>query len=209
MGQSPAKASLQHVDLGARRVAHVYADALLRAARAKGVEDEILAQYDSLVNDLLADQRVEALLSQAAVGRKRRAEIIDKFFATRADPVFTQYLHVLSEHDRLDLIRAGLIELRQLYDEFKGRTRVHVTSAVDLEPAQKDRLVSDIRDSFRIEPVLDVKVDPSILGGLKVLIGDWQYDATVRTRIDNIRNQILARSSHEIQSGRDRFSSAV
>src|SRR5215212_5227506 len=140
MGQSPAKASLQHVDLGARRVAHVYADALLRAARAKGVEDEVLTQYDSLVNDLLADQRVEALLSQAAVGRKARGEVIDKFFAARANPVLTHYLHVLNEHERLDLLRAGLIEFRQLYDVFKGNTRVHVTAAVGLDRAQTDRL---------------------------------------------------------------------
>jgi F-type H+-transporting ATPase subunit delta len=39
-------------------------------------------------------------------------------------------------------------------------------------------------------------------------IGDKVYDATVRTRIDNLRNQLIARSSHEIQSRRDRFSSA-
>ena len=39
-------------------------------------------------------------------------------------------------------------------------------------------------------------------------IGDWLYDASVRTRLENLRNQLIERSSHEIQSGRDRFSSA-
>jgi F-type H+-transporting ATPase subunit delta len=51
-------------------------------------------------------------------------------------------------------------------------------------------------------------VDKDLLGGLKVRIGDTVYDSTVRTRLNNLRNQLIERSSHEIQTGRDRFSSA-
>ena len=46
-----------------------------------------------------------------------------------------------------------------------------------------------------------------LIGGLVVQVGDWLYDASVKARLDQLRNQILERSSHEIQSGRDRFSS--
>ena len=58
------------------------------------------------------------------------------------------------------------------------------------------------------EPVLIPKVDPDILGGLIVQVGDWRYDASVRHQLDIIRNQLIESSSHEIQVGRDRFSSA-
>ena len=50
-------------------------------------------------------------------------------------------------------------------------------------------------------------VDPDLLGGMVVWVGDWLYDASVRSRLESIRNQLIERSSHEIQSGRDRFSS--
>ena len=71
------------------------------------------------------------------------------------------------------------------------------------------RLRVELQKKFQHEPVLILHVDPTILGGLKVRVGDTVYDSTVRTRLNNLRNQLIARSSHEIQSRRDRFSSAV
>ena len=53
---------------------------------------------------------------------------------------------------------------------------------------------------FGREPVLDARVDPDLLGGLMVQVGDWLYDASVRTRLERIRNQLIERSSHAIQS---------
>ena len=60
---------------------------------------------------------------------------------------------------------------------------------------------------LRREPVLELTVDPTLLGGLVVRVGDNLFDGSVRTRIDTLRKQLIERSSHEIQSGRDRFSS--
>ena len=70
------------------------------------------------------------------------------------------------------------------------------------------RLRAELHADFQLEPVLVLHVDPALLGGLKVRIGDTVYDSTVRTRLNNLRNQLIERSSHEIQSRRDRFSSA-
>jgi F-type H+-transporting ATPase subunit delta len=77
-----------------------------------------------------------------------------------------------------------------------------------LQQEFQDRIKNGVRTIFKLEPILVMHVDPSLLGGLKIRIGDKVYDGTVRTKIDNLRNQLIARSSHEIQSRRDRFSSA-
>ena len=60
---------------------------------------------------------------------------------------------------------------------------------------------------MRLEPILDLTLDPELLGGLIVRVGDWQYDGSVSGRLKTLRDHLIARSSHEIQSGRDRFSS--
>jgi F-type H+-transporting ATPase subunit delta len=59
---------------------------------------------------------------------------------------------------------------------------------------------------MRREPVLVPKVDPSIIGGMVLQAGDKVYDHSVRSRLNNIRTQLLARGTHEISTGRDRFS---
>ncbi len=53
--------------------------------------------------------------------------------------------------------------------------------------------------------MLDEQIDPELLGGLIVRVGDWQFDGSVKARLNQLKNQLLERSSHEIQGRRDRF----
>ena len=121
---------------------------------------------------------------------------------------FVAFLHALNDHDRLDLIRSIRRVAHETDDERRGRLRVLVQSAVSLPDNVRGAIVDQVRSVFQLEPVLEARVQPELLGGLKVRIGDIQVDATVRSYLDNMNKQILARSSHEIQSRRDRFSSA-
>ncbi len=57
------------------------------------------------------------------------------------------------------------------------------------------------------EPVLDERVDPGVIGGIVVRIGDTVYDGSIANQLENLRQQIIDRSAHEIQSRRDRFRS--
>ena len=82
------------------------------------------------------------------------------------------------------------------------------SSAVALPEDQKQRLEQELRASLHREPILNLKIEPELIAGLRIRVGDWQYDGSVRTELENIRNEILLGSSHEIQSRRDRFSSA-
>jgi F-type H+-transporting ATPase subunit delta len=74
--------------------------------------------------------------------------------------------------------------------------RVTVTTAVPLPDDQRERLRQELREKYKKEPVLTTKVDPALLGGLVVKVGDWLYDASVRTRLTNIRKQLIERGSH-------------
>lgn len=198
----------QHADVSAERLARVYAEALLGAADAVGQTREVIEDIDSLVDDVLRDHpQLEALLGGAAVGRHARREAIEKAFTGRASDVFVKFLLVLNEHERLELIRPIRVALHELENERQHRVKVHVFTAVPLPADFGERIAGAVRQHFGVEPVLVPHVDPALLGGLKIRIGDRQFDATVRTRLDNLRNQVIARSSYEIQSRRDSFSS--
>jgi F-type H+-transporting ATPase subunit delta len=195
-------------DVGTQRVAKVYAEAILRAAEAQNQEDELYAELESLLNDVLpADPRLEAFLSSGAIGKHAKAEVIRTAFAGRASDLLINTLLVLNDHERLDLLRPIGAAYRQLRDQRAGRIRVVVRSAVPLPDDQRHRLLQQLRDTFHKEPLLETQVDQDLLGGMVVRVGDWLYDQSVRTQLETLRNQIIARSSYEIQSGRDRFSS--
>jgi F-type H+-transporting ATPase subunit delta len=195
-------------DVGAQRIARVYAEALLNAAQKQGQAEQVLSELQSLIVDIFsAEPRFEAFLSSGAIGRDRKAPVIRSVFGPRASEVFTNFLLVLNHHERLNLLRPILVAARDVADERAHRIRVRVRSAVPLPEDQRDHLRANLRKSLGLEPVLVTDVDPEILGGLVVQVGDWQYDSSVRTQLNTLRNQLIERSNYEIQSRRDRFCS--
>jgi F-type H+-transporting ATPase subunit delta len=198
-----------HADVGAQRVARVYAEALLNAAEKRGEVDAVFEQLEALVREVFrADPQFAEFLASGAVGRDKKAAVLRSVFENRAGELFLNFLMVLNHHDRLDLLGLIFDAYRDLRDQRARRIRVRVRSAVPLPDDQRDRLRQELHDTFHLEPLLENEVDPDLLGGMVVRVGDWVYDASVRTQLDTIRNQIIARSSHEIQSGRNRFSAS-
>jgi F-type H+-transporting ATPase subunit delta len=198
----------QFADVSVQRLAKVYAEALLNAAEHVQQVPQVLEELDSLIDDVLkVDPRLEALFSSAVMGRKARAEALEKAFAGQASPIFLNLLLVLNHQERLELIRAIRKAVHDLYDERTRRLHVLVYSAVPLSEEVQGRLAGVVRDQFKREPILNLYVDPALLGGLKIRIGDKQYDSSVRTRVANLGNQLITSSSYEIQSQRNRFCS--
>jgi len=196
-------------DVTAQRIAHVHAEALFAAAQKQGNLEEVLGEMRGLIAEVfVADPRLEIFFSSAAAGRDARRDVIERVFQGRVSATFHAFLQVLNHHERLDLLSPIARELREMYDAHVTRARVYVTTAAPLPEDQVKSIEMELRERLKKEPLLVLKVDPEILGGMKVRIGDLQYDASIRTRIEHLRNQILERSSHEIQSRRDRFSSA-
>ena len=202
------RGSRLEADVGARRVARVYAEALLDEAQQRGQGPELLEELQSLRNDVVrASPDTEEFFTSAAVGRDRKASALRAALGGRASGLLLNFVLVLNDHDRLDLLPAVVTSYRDLLEQRIGQMRVQVRSAVPLEAGQRERLERELREAFRREPILEARVDPDLLGGLVVQVGDWLYDASVRTRLETMRNELMDRSSYEIQVGRDRFSS--
>lgn len=202
--QEPQKSA----DVGSRRVAMIYAEALLNAAQKHGQAAEVLAELQGLVDEVFQKEpQFESFLATGAIGRDRKAQVIQTALLGRASEIFTNFCMVLNDHDRLELLRPILAAARELHEQRSGQIRVTVWSAVALPDDQQDRLRNQLRTTLKREPLVETRVDPELLGGMVVRVDDWLYDASVRNQLETIRTQLIARSSHEIQSRRDRFSS--
>ena len=199
-----------HSDEGStsRRLARVYAESLLNAADKASKADAIEAELEGLLAMLGSNGKIASLLSSKGIQHSQRDPFIKQAFEGKVDPLLLDFIGVLNRKDRLDLLADTAISFRELQDERAHRVRVLVKSPRPLTEEQKETLKSTLHSSLQLTPVLDVKIDPELLGGLVVQVGDEVYDNSVRTRIETLRNQLLSRSSYEIQIGRDRFSSA-
>ena len=81
-----------------------------------------------------------------------------------------------------------------------------VRSAVPLDDGQRSALEARLAGLIGGKPQLKLVVDPALIAGLVVQVGDDVYDASVRTRLTRLRDRLIERKSHEIQSRRDLLS---
>jgi len=197
------------MDVNAQRVAHVYAEAILLAAEKKHQGEALATELaDFITNVYGKEPALETFFVSTGIGRDRKKAVIMRALEGRVSETLLHTILVLNDHDRLELLRQILVELRGLLDEKAGRMRISVRSAVELNAEQQERIKQHLRSDLHKEPVLEITVDPGLLGGMVIRVGDLVYDHSVRARLETIRNQIIARSSHEIQTGRDRFCTA-
>jgi F-type H+-transporting ATPase subunit delta len=207
MTEQKSPASEAPVDVSEQRLARVYAEALLNLCERDNCVAEVLDELRRLLTDVVgSDPALGAFFTSGAVGRHKRNDVLKRAFAEKSHPLVLQFLLVLNEHDRLSLLRDVVHEAVALNERRHRRMPVLVRAAVPLPDDQQQRLVADLRSTFRLEPVLNVTIDPNILGGLIVRVGDFLFDGSVRNRLSVLRKQLVENSSHEIQTGRDRFS---
>ena len=148
--------------------------------------------------------------------RPAKAPVLDAFDLltgqrrTLADfaghPLLVNFLLVLNDHDRLTILPAILFSTLQLRDQRAGRIPVVIHTAVQPTEEQVTRIRETVRTGLNLDAIVETRVEPELLGGVLLRIGDWVFDGSIRTRLEQIRNQILSRGANEIQSGRDRFS---
>ncbi|QDT53578.1 ATP synthase subunit delta [Caulifigura coniformis] len=195
-------------DPSSKAVARVYAVAYLDAAAGAGEQNPV-EELDSFRVDVLSrNPAFEELLSSRAVGADEKAALLDRTVVPRASQFFGNFLKVLARHERLDLIPYIAEEVRAEHERRTNQKRVEVRSALPLTEAQLTEITDRLRSQMNFEPIVRSSVDPTLLGGVIIRIGDTVYDSSLRTRIGVLRNRLRERYLNEIQSGRNRFSSA-
>ena len=106
------------------------------------------------------------------------------------DPLVRNLGALLITRGSVDAVGDVALGYNQLLDERLGRQQIEVTSAVPLEDGEVERIRRFVADLIRKEVVVSSRVDPSILGGVIIQIGDRLLDGSTRTRLETLRRQI-------------------
>lgn len=195
--------------IGMLSVERQYAEAVYGAAQSAQVVESLLEELESVVKNVLdANPKFEAVFHSLRVSVEEKEEMIDRVFGSQTSKLLIHTLKIIARHQRLSLLRGIVQQYRQLYEEDQGLRRVEVRTAAELTSAQEQQLTEHLKQKFKIKPVLIKKVDPNLLGGLVIRMGDSVYDGSVATQLHALRQELIHRSTHEIQSRRDRFSSS-
>jgi len=193
-------------DPSVQSVAKVYAIAYLESAGDSGVE-AATSELASFVDQVLSRQtEFDQLLRGTALGPDEKLRLIDRVVSGRATELFTNFLKVLANHGRLDLLPA-IRHVAELEGERRaGKRRVGVCSAVELSADTLASIRTSLASSLGCDPILETRIDPSLIGGVVIRVGDTVYDGSLKTQVKQLRVRLRERCLNEIQRGRDRFS---
>jgi F-type H+-transporting ATPase subunit delta len=171
-----------------RASAKRYAKAVFDLAIERDQLDR-LAEDLRLMNETLQNQELRAFLEHAKVPLPRKVQAVGEVLAG-VDPLMRNLLSLLVSRGLVDLVSEVEDGYQQLLNEFRGREQVEVRSAVPLEDPETERIAQFLTRLINKEIVLDSQVDPSILGGLVIKVGDRMIDGSARTRLGELGKQL-------------------
>ena len=174
----------------ATAAARRYGKAVFELAQQEGKLDE-WARRLARVRELFSDPEVAAVLTNPTIATERREELVTTA-PLLLDEEGTNLARLLIETGRAGEATAIEDEYQRLADEAAGRVRATVTTAIELDHADRDRVGKELSARLGKEVQLTLVVDPRILGGLKLQYGDRVVDASVATRLQQLRRRLAA-----------------
>ena len=194
------------IDIGRRQIAGVYASALLAAAEQANSTDLVLEEFGGFVQDVVnAQPKFRALLESPRIKAEEKVQLLHKSLNGHVSSATLKFLKVVAEHDRLDCLDEIFDETRRLYNESKGVVQVVITTA---EPVESNE-VAVIRDAlgqkFNAPLDLDFQVDPKMIGGVVVRIGDKLFDGSVAQKLKSLREDAVRNTVKKMRESTDKF----
>ncbi len=184
-----------------------YAVALVAAARGQGDVQVVVDELGEIVGDVLERfPRFAEILGSSEISITEKDRILVDAFQGKASDLVMRFLRVLNRHGRLELLAGVARESKILWDRECRRVPVSVRSASPLSDEQVARLRDRLLQTTGLEPMLQISIHPELLGGLVIQLGDQRYDASLKNRLETLRQRLIQGKTHEIQSRRDQFS---
>ena len=194
------------MDVTAERIARVYATAFMEVAAKSPDAAALVDEVVSLVTDVL-DQfpQFDATLRSALVSHEEKQQLLDRVFGNRISVDVLNFLKVLSKHGRLELLRPIARQLKKLHSERSGMREVEVRVAIPLDDAVRREIEQTLRKTLRAEPVMRVRVDPSLVAGMVIRVGDTVYDSSIQTQLEHARRHMIDLVVDKIETEPERF----
>jgi F-type H+-transporting ATPase subunit delta len=194
------------MDVAEEQIAAVYAQAFMAIANKAGKTGELVEELHSLVVDVVDKfpQLGEALRS-AFVSHEEKIQLFDRVLSGRTSIELLNFLKVLSKRGRLAILRPIDRQVRQRYAKQLGQIDVEVRVARSIDDNLLAAIKNKLATSLGGQPILHVVVDPSLIAGIVIKVGDRVYDASVKTQFEVARRAIIDHARDLIETQPQRF----
>lgn len=170
-------------------IADVYARALFEVATERGVLDVVHEELGQFADALGETRDAAVFFFSPYFSTEEKKDGLHRM-VTGADPTFMNFLEALIERHRMPAIFRIRSRFEEMWDHEKKLLPVEVTSAVTLDGGTVKRIGDRIGEQTGTTIELTTVVDPDILGGIVLRVGNFILDASIRNRLEQLRKQV-------------------
>lgn len=175
-------------------LARRYSAALFALAKESGSIDGTVRELDAFTAALAHDRELAEFFDSPVIDRSEKNEILSRALAGRASELMSGFIALLVRKRRETLLPIVARQMHELADDDAGRAIGTIATPTPLDPAQLAALARRLSTVYRRTIVPQQTVDPSLLGGAVLQVGDRYFDASVAGKLEAVRRHLLATS---------------
>ena len=175
-------------------IARRYAKALVALGEEEGgITDKLTSELEAVVSTLQAnDGQLFDALCHPALSLSERKAVLDAILPKlKVQPLLQNFLRLVLDKQRFSLLPAISLDARNQADALAGRARAMVTTATKMSAAMEKEVQATLQKATGKTILLESKVDSALIGGMGAQVGGKVFDASVRTRLGELRQQLL------------------
>jgi len=181
--------------MSVQRIARRYATALLNTAIKSNQDETVERDLATFLEIAHGSADLRALLRSPVIEGWRKKNILDEILKGRISDLTLGFFELAVMKGRMGYYRDIIAAFQDLYDKHRNMIRVDVTSAVALDDAARDKVKAAVAKRTGKTVIPTYHVDPAVLGGVSVRIGDTVLDGTLRHQLEDLREQLMTGSA--------------
>lgn len=173
-----------------RTVARRYAEAFVNTLEKAGRLEPGLEELDRIAGIYSGSKDLRRFLGSPEIGPEEKERLLDRALAESASAETMSLLRLLLKKDRVEHLPAVHEEAKTVSEQRRGVVRGRMTTAHAVSSAETQRLAQAVGLALGRQVILERQVDPSLIGGARVVVGSALLDGSVRSQLENLREQL-------------------
>ncbi len=171
------------------KLARRYAKSLIDLALERNIVDKVYGDMQLVSNTITANRDLALLLKNPIVNTDKKNNIIIALFSTKIDAVTMAFFNIITLKGRESYLEEIAKSFIDLYKTNKGIRIAHVTTAIPLDAATRERIINIVKQAKGNQLELVEKVDKNLIGGFILRVGDEQVDTSISKELRNLKNE--------------------
>lgn len=168
-----------------------YAKALYELAEKNNKVEEYIQDLKEIVSIINSNEELKKIIIHPEISIARKKEVFSNLFKEHIDPELLSFLMLLISKDRIVELEKKVIELEKIHLERQNKVLAEVKTVIPLTEEERTALIKKLEKKCDKTVILKEVIDPSIIGGVYVRIGNDVIDGTIKSKLDEMRELIL------------------